>query len=74
MNSPAPNGFSDDPFLSDIEAVAAAAPVSPAATGTSDGVVAGFSPKMWVVLLGSVIILYLLFAPDRQNSPEMHNR
>ncbi len=74
-DQPGTNDLSNDPFLNDFESPAepahAPAPPTNAAAG---GVVAGFSPKMWVVLLGSVIILYLLFAPERQNSTEPSNR
>lgn len=75
MNPPSQSDLSSDPFLNDFETVAETAPeTAPATAATGDGVVAGFSPRMWVVLLGSVIILCLLLAPERQNTSELSNR
>ncbi len=76
MNPPSEIDLSSDPFLNDFETVAeTATATAPATAVTGNGVVAGFSPRMWVVLLGSVIILYLLLAPERQkNSSELSNR
>jgi len=74
-NLPVAGELTTNPFLDDFKTQAetspAAAPVSPA---TTNDVVAGFSPKMWVVLVGSIIILCLLFAPERQNVSELSNR
>jgi hypothetical protein len=75
MNPPITTGPNQDPFLNDFEKLVQATRISsPVATGSSDAVIAGFSPRMWVVLLGTVVILYLLFAPERQNRSEPSNR
>ena len=70
---PGPTSFSSEPFLTDFHAQAEAMQRSPAvAAAVYTG--SGYSTKLWLMLLGGVVILYLLFAPEQKSQQETYNR
>ena len=65
--------FSNEPFLTDFHTQAGVMQRPPAVTAAVYSG-SGYSTKLWLMLLGGVVILYLLFAPEQKSPQETYNR